>query len=92
MNASTLLSKVNVIHEDLGEESLVMDRNHGMFFLNQTAKYLWEHCNGRTISEVAGMLHEQCLEKDQLELSDIIKDCIGAFEELEQRGFVKIRK
>ncbi|MEK3905330.1 hypothetical protein [Paenibacillus sp. FSL R7-0179] len=46
MDASTLLSKVDVIHEDLGEESLVMDRNHEMFFLNQTAKYLWEHGNG----------------------------------------------
>lgn len=38
------------------------------------------------------MLHDQCLEKDQIELNDIIADCIGAFEELEQRGFVKIRK
>lgn len=92
MNANTLLSRVNVIHEDLGEESLVMDSNREMFFLNQTAKYLWEHCNGRTVSEVAGMLYDQCLEKEQLKLSDIVTDCIGAFEELEQRGFVKIRK
>lgn len=38
------------------------------------------------------MLYDQCLEKEQLELSDIVTDCIGAFEELEQRGFVKIRK
>ncbi len=92
MNANTLLSKVNVINEDLGEESLVLDRNNEMFFLNQTAKYLWEHCNGRTVSEVAGLLYDQCLDKDGLELSDIITDCLGAFEELEQRGFVKIRK
>ncbi|KWX77128.1 PqqD family peptide modification chaperone [Paenibacillus jilunlii] len=92
MNANTLLSKVNVINEDLGEESLVLDRNNEMFFLNQTAKYLWEHCNGRTVSEVAGLLYDQCLDKDGLVLSDIITDCLGAFEELEQRGFVKIRK
>lgn len=32
MNANTLLSRVNVIHEDLGEESLVMDSNREMFF------------------------------------------------------------
>lgn len=92
MNANTLLSKVNVINEDLGGESLVLDRNNEMFFLNQTAKYLWEHCNGRTVSEVASLLYDQCLDKDGLELSDIITDCLSAFEELEQRGFVKIRK
>lgn len=92
MNADTQLSRVNVIHEDLGGESLVMDRNREMFFLNQTAKYLWEHCNGRTVKEVAGMLYDQCLEKEQLNFSDIVADCTQAFEELEQRGFVKIRK
>lgn len=92
MDANTLLSRVHVINEDLGEESLVLDRNKDMFFLNQTAKYLWEHCNGRTVAEVAGMLYDQCLDKETLNLNEVLTDCIQAFEELEQRGFVKIKE
>ncbi|MET3211260.1 UNVERIFIED_CONTAM: hypothetical protein ABIC26_004227 [Paenibacillus sp. PvR008] len=92
MNADTLLSKVNVINEDLGNESLIMDQNNEMFFLNQTAKYLWENCNGKTVSQVAKLLYDQCLDKETLDLNDIIVDCLCAFKELEQKGFIKIKK
>ncbi len=53
--------KEGLIVEELSDETLVYDpERHKAHCLNQTAAFVWRHCDGQTsVSELAGLFHDE---------------------------------
>lgn len=75
-----------------GEELLVLlDGRKEINVLNQTSQFLYNNCEGKTVDAVTKELYLQCVDKEELDYENVLKDCMKAFENLEKIGLISIR-
>ena len=68
--------KKNCLEDDMGEIKVILGGDEkNIFRLNETAKFIWDNCNGRKISEISSLLFNACNNKETLDINVIIRDC-----------------
>lgn len=64
-------------------------RTKEVCLLNQTAAFILEACDGRSIEELAQSVYDICIDKDNLSLHDIKKDCMEIIKVMVEKDLVK---
>ena len=81
------MKRVDVRVRVVNEESIVLDRRHGLIHqLNQTASFVWERCDGRyTPEEIARRL----MEAFDVDFNAAVDDVRKVIEQLEERKLLE---
>ena len=71
-----VVMKKNCLEDDIEKVKVILGKDEkSIFRLNETAKFIWDNCNGRRISEISTLLFDACVNKESLDIDVISEDC-----------------
>ncbi|AOY75345.1 PqqD family protein [Clostridium formicaceticum] len=91
MNLASILQKKDLIYEKTDDETVILSDDKDEFhILNETATFLLDHCDGKTIKELITFLYNTCVNKDEIKYEEVKEDCIPIIEEMVNKGLITI--
>ncbi len=83
--------KRNMVNVQEQNEKLIAlsSDDQKMVVLNETARFLYENCDGKTIFEIAHELYSLCINQDEISIENIIDDAIVAFLKMFEQGLIE---
>lgn len=81
--------KNDYILNKIQEDYVVLDKkNKALHLLNESAAFMLEYCNGKTIEDIAEEIYCSCLNKEEITKTMIEEDCQLLMKEMEEKGLV----
>ena len=89
MNQSTYFRKVNKPCERTDEgQYLILSTASDMVVLNETAFYIWDNADHKTLEEVARQRYSNLIDKEDLSFDELVSDCLETLKLLLKLGLV----
>lgn len=75
-NGLKVFRKKEIIANVVGNNLVILSRDGKRIYrLNQTARYIFENCEGKTLETLASAIIDSCNNKEDLSIDKIIEDC-----------------
>lgn len=89
MNQSTYFKKVDkpCARTDEGQY-LILSTASDMVVLNETAFYIWDNADHKTLEEVAHQMYGELIDKEDLSFDELLADCSETLKLLLKLGLV----
>ena len=71
---------------------VLLDNDEKVCVLNETSRFLYENCSGKTVENLCKELFEIILDKESLSFDMLMNDCIEALQAMEESGLIRIKK
>ncbi len=79
----------NYILNQIEDSYVILDKKtKSLHLLNESAMYILENCEGKTIDEIAHEIYDNCLNKEEITEKMIKEDCFTMMMEMEKRGWI----
>lgn len=73
------------------ENLIVLNNNSGeLLLLNQTSKFMFENCEGKTPDSLINELYDLCNDQENIEYNQMYEECMAAIEDMIAKGMIKI--
>ena len=69
---------------------VLLDNDEKVCVLNETSRFLYENCSGKTVENLCKELFEIILDKESLSFDMLMNDCIEALQAMEESGLIRI--
>ncbi len=73
-----------------GERTILKLENGQIIGLNQTAKFLYDNCDGKTLAMLCDELIKACTMNDSLDKTAVKRDCEEAMDNLHALGLIEM--
>lgn len=88
-----VVMKKNCLEDDIEKVKVILGKDEkSIFRLNETAKFIWDNCNGRRISEISTLLFDACVNKESLDIDVISEDCREIISMLLDNDLIEIKE
>ena len=88
-----VVMKKNCLEDDIEKVKVILGKDEkSIFGLNETAKFIWDNCNGRRISEISTLLFDACVNKESLDIDVISEDCREIISMLLDNDLIEIKE
>ena len=68
---------------------VLLDNDEKVCVLNETSRFLYENCSGKTVENLCKELFEIILDKESLSFDMLMNDCIEALQAMEESGLIR---
>lgn len=63
-----------------------------LLVMNETAQFIYERCDKKTVEEIACELFEACKESSDITFEQVVQDCMESIKEMIVKGLVTIKE
>lgn len=93
LNDNNIVIKNDCLEDDMEKIKVILGKDEkSIFRLNETAKFIWDNCNGRKISEISSLLFDACVNKESLDIDVISKDCEEIISMFLNNGLIEVKE
>lgn len=86
-----IVIKKDCLENDIEKVKVILGKDErSIFRLNETAKYIWDNCNGKKISEISRLLFDACVNKESLDIEVISEDCKEIISMFLDNGLIEV--
>lgn len=88
-----IVIKKDCLEDDMEKIKVILGKDEkSIFKLNETAKFIWDNCNGKKISEISSLLFDACVNKESLDIDVISKDCEEIISMFLNNGLIEVKE
>lgn len=88
-----IVIKKDCLEDDMDKIKVILGKDEkSIFRLNETAKFIWDNCNGRKISEISSLLFDACVDKESLDIGVISEDCKEIISMFLDNGLIEVKE
>lgn len=89
-----IIKKKNGIMWQKEGDQVIVSTSHGDEFciLNEMSMYILNICDGKTCEEIAKEIYKQCIDKEDLQMHQIIADCEEVIQIFCDKGIIYLRE
>ena len=93
LKGDNIVIKKDCLEDDMEKIKVILGKDEkSIFRLNETAKFIWDNCNGRTVSEISSLLFDACVNKEFLDIDVINKDCKEIISMFLDNGLIEVKE